>query len=246
MDLKQSLGVNGEYDALYGEVVTYDMYLLNNVADIVSCNDPNYVHWKGHEGINFKPDVVFDLGANVGIFSRYVRELWSDALIVAVEPNPNNCKVFKEHTPPSRVILIEKAIGKGVIHHGIGSANGAMEVYLSNGLGYNDSAFKKLKDSGTFEPTSIESVMLKDLKQYISGKTILKLDIEGNETVIFNDPESMEILKTIDYICMELHYFAYSGAEQQAVIDITDKALAELTETHDTRKDGIYFYARKR
>jgi hypothetical protein len=123
-----------------------------------------------------------------------------------------------------------------------------MEVYLSTQTGYSEQSFKELKEAGRFEPTSLESVMLTDLKQYITGKTVLKLDIEGNETLIFSDPESMEILKTIDYMCMELHYFAHSGKEIEAVREVTKKALQELSETHNTRTslDGIYFYARKR
>lgn len=245
MELKQSLGPNGEYDALYGEVVTYDVYHVNNVPNIVSCNDPSYVHWQGHSGINFIPDTVLDLGANVGIFSRYARTLWPNANIIAIEPDPKNQAVFEEHTPKD-IILLKTAIGSGQMYHCHGAVNGAHESYLSKGLGYNQLAFDELNKIGITEDSGIKPIMLTDLKPYIKGKTVLKLDIEGNETVIFNDPDSMELLKTIDYIAIELHYFANDGEQLKGVRAKTDEALASLKDTHDTRYDHIYFYATKR
>lgn len=72
------------------------------------------------------------------------------------------------------------------------------------------------------------------------------MDIEGNETVIFNDPASMELIKTFEYIAIELHYFANDGAQLEGVKAKTAEALASLNKTHNTRYDHIYFYARKK
>lgn len=245
MVLEHSLGMDGQFSGLYGEVVTYDVYHVNTVPDIVSINDPNYVHWKGHKGLDFTPDVVLDLGANVGIFSRYARSLWKDALIVAVEPNPWNQSVFEEFTHDDKIILLKNAIGKGKMYYGKG-ANGAMEVYLSQGLGFNELAFQRLNEAGTTVDSSVTGIMLTDLKKYCNGKVILKLDIEGNETVIFNDPASMELMKTFEYICIELHFFASDGAQLEGVREKTEQVLESLKETHNTRYDHIYFYATKK
>jgi FkbM family methyltransferase len=245
MVLEHSLGLEGQYAGLYGEVVDKDTYHVRDVADIVSINDPNYVHEKGHKGIDFVPDVVLDLGANVGVFSRYARSLWPDASIVAVEPNPWNQSVFEEFTKDPNIILLKNAIGKGQMYYAKG-ANGAMEVYLSQGLGFNKLAFQRLNEKGTTVTSSVTGIMLTDLKKYCKGKVLLKLDIEGNESVIFNDPASMELMKTFEYICMELHFFAYDGQELEKVKAKTKEALDSLNETHETRYDHIYFYATKK
>lgn len=245
MELSQSLGPNGEFDSLYGEVVTYDVYHVRDVPNIVSCNDPNYVHWHGHAGIGFTPDTVLDLGANVGVFSRYARSLWPSANIIAVEPNPNNQAVFEEHSPKD-IILLKTAIGQGQVYHCNGAVNGAHEVYLSKGLGYNQQAFDELNKSGMTESVEIKPIMLTDLKKYCKGKVLCKMDIEGNETVIFNDKTSMDLMKTFEYIAIELHYFASDGSQLDAVKAKTKEALDSLNETHNTRYDHIYFYATKK
>lgn len=114
MELIRAL--KGNYPQLFAEVVTCDQYRLKTV--------------------NFIPDVVIDLGANIGIFSRHCRTLFPNALIIAVEPSADNCSVFREHTNDEKIILINKAIGTGNIFHCPNPANGAMEVFLSEGPGY--------------------------------------------------------------------------------------------------------------
>jgi FkbM family methyltransferase len=236
------MALEGNFHALYGEVVDYDIYHVRDVPNIVSCNDPNYVHWHGHAGIGFVPDTVLDLGANIGIFTRYARELWPNALIVSVEPDAGNQSVFEEFTKDERIILLKAGIGIGQMYRCEGAVNGAHESYLSLGLGYNQLAF----DSGTMSTVPVKSIMLTDLKKYCKGKVLLKLDIEGNETVIFNDKPSMDLMKTFDYIAMELHYFANDGAQLEGVKAKTAEALESLKETHNTRFDHIYFYATKK
>ncbi len=241
MILEETL--KGGYKGLYGEVVTSDTYHLRDVADIVSINDPNYIHEKGHaKGFNFIPDVILDLGANVGIFSRYARTLFPEALIISVEPDASNCEVFRTFTNDPKIILLQKAVGKGKIFRCGNATNGAMEVYISEGIGFSA---KDLTHQGA---TEIDSVMLTDLKKYIKpgDKVILKLDIEGNETVIFNDKPSMDLLRTFDYITIELHYYASDGEKRDMVINKTAEVLESLSETHNIKYEHIYFYATKR
>lgn len=241
MILEESL--KGGYNGLYGEVVTSDVYHLRDVADIVSINDPTYIHEKGHpKGFNFIPDVIFDLGANVGIFSRYARTLFPNALIISIEPDASNCEVFRSFTNDPKIVLIQKAIGKGKIFRCGSAINGAMEVYISEGPGFS------AKDLKHQSATDIDSVMLTDLETYITpgDKVLLKLDIEGNETVIFSDKESMDLLRTFDYIAVELHYYASDGDKRDKVINQTAEVLESLSATHNIRYDHIYFYATKR
>ena len=246
MSLEESLGSNGEFAALYGEVVTYDTYKLRDVSDVVSCNDPTYVHLAGHKGIDFIPDTVIDLGGNVGIFSRYCKGLYPNATIIAVEPNPVNCEVFRKNT--QGVTLIEKGIGhyNKKLYHINGAANGAMEVYLSEGIGYNKKGINSMLQDGHVSEVEIENIQLSNLKEYFQGKVLCKIDVEGAETEIFDDPESVEFLKTFEYICGELHFYAMDGSMIQPVVDITNKFFQHISYTHNVEIVGIYFYCKKK
>lgn len=241
MKLEDSL--NGGYGGLYGEVVDEDSYHVRDLDDIVSINDPTFIHRKGHKRkFNFIPDVVLDLGANVGVFSRYARQLFPNALIIAVEPDKNNCDIFKEHTSDERIILIEKAIGDGEIFKARKAANGSLEVYMSKNIGYDDDDFK------LFEKSDVQAIKITKLKQYINpgDRVLLKLDIEGNETSIFSDAASMKMLSTIDYIAGELHFFANDGLKLVGVVDLVNESMDQLRKTHDVEQIDKYFFAVKR
>ena len=73
MELENTL--NGGYNGLYGEVVTEDCYRLKTLG--------------------FVPDVIFDLGANIGVFTRYARDMFNNAKIISVEPNLDNFENLK-------------------------------------------------------------------------------------------------------------------------------------------------------
>lgn len=243
--LEQTL--KGGYKGLYGEVVERDTYYLRDLPDIVSINPPYEVHQKGHKKkINFIPDVIIDLGANVGIFSRYARKLFPDALIVSVEPNEENFLTFKKFTHDNNTICLNKAIGIGNIWHGLSAANGSGETYLSEGLGYPQSEF--LKDT-TVEKSTIETIMPNELiKKYVKGsdKFIVKIDIEGAENFIFTHKPSMDALRAANYICMELHWFAQHGGLSEEVKEKTTEALKSFDRTHICELDNQHFYAVKK
>lgn len=225
--LEQELG--GELPGLYGEVVTMGTYRLNSVQ--------------------FQPDVVFDIGANVGIFSRFARTLFPSALIVAVESHPDNCRVFKEHTNDSRIVLIECALGSGTsLFHGTTARNGSGETYLSAGLGYplelmEDAASKR----AGLELSPVSSVSLPLLfDSYVGDLVLMKIDCEGAENCIWDDEEAMDVLRNVDYLAMEIHTYAHNGKELDRVREAERTALRSLEDTHVCARDGVHFWATKR
>jgi FkbM family methyltransferase len=238
-----------EYQGLEGEIVKEDIYRMRDVPDEVSVNDPTFVHWKGHyRAFNFTPDVIFDLGANVGIFTRYARSLYPGALIVAVEPDEKNIERFKKDTnlDDRRLRILEMAIGKGQIWKSVNAINGAHECYLSDSLSWRDD---ELAVSSVVDKSSVDSIMLSDLwDTYVneSDKVVLKLDIEGNEMVVFEHTASMDALKRADYIVMELHFNALLARDVESVRVRTLEMIMELSETHRVEYEHIYLYAIKK
>lgn len=237
MKLEETL--NGGYAGLYGEVVDKDIYHLRTVENIVSINDPEYIHEQGHTGIDFVPDVVFDFGANIGIFSRYARTLWPKARIIAVEPHSDNCETFKMFTAvDANILLIEKAIGTGKLYHQAGAVNGSGESYISPGVGMDAQAMQALP------PSEVEMIMPDELiKQVKPGeKFLVKMDIEGGENAVFNHKPSMEALRRADYFCMEVHFYGLTKPPREEIM----KVLKSFEDTHTCKLDHVNFYARKK
>lgn len=218
--------LNGGYKGLYGEVVTCDMYHLRQVR--------------------FAPAIVFDIGANIGVFSRFARTLFPRALIVAVEPDPKNIAMFKHFTRDPNLVLLECAMGKGSIYHGLTAVNGSGETYLSPGLGYPE---KELKTREDVVLSPVPAMLLQEIiRPYWSPgqAAILKLDCEGAENVLWDDQDAMNLMRQMSFLTFELHNFSLTEAELPEVVKATEAALASFEETHACEREHVYFRATKR
>jgi FkbM family methyltransferase len=210
MELENTL--NGGYKGLYGEVVTEDCYKLKM--------------------LEFVPDIIFDLGANIGVFTRYAREMFPNAKIISVEPHLENFLNLTTFTKSENIVFINMAIGKGIAYRIASDVNGAHESYVNDVKGVKVGV-------GCVMPNKIIETYLLD-----SQKSYLKLDIEGNENIIWTDADSMKALKGIDFIAMELHFLASNWTEVDK--DNTYKMMEYFKDTHECEFVPPMFYAKKR
>lgn len=221
--------LNGGFRGLHSEVVESDVYRLRT--------------------LDFQPDVVFDVGANVGVFSRHARSLFPHSLIVAVEPHPENLVHFKKFTKDPHLVLHEAALGFGSIYHGLTARNGSGETYLPTGLGYPmDAMHREALRGVALELAACDTICLAELvdRYYEPGmRCVMKIDCEGAENCIWEHLASMNALLKMEYICMELHYYALTAKELPAVKEVTDKALRRLSQTHRLEREHVHLYARK-
>lgn len=216
------------YQGLHGEVATEDIYRLRK--------------------LDFVPDVIIDLGGNIGVFAIHARSLFPDALIVSVEPNPTNAEHYRRFVKPDGVktTLIEAAIARGAVYRSTTAANRAGECYISGGLGYPSSG---LANAENMEAVNVETVTLSQIvglyADHGKKKFALKIDIEGNEHTIFTSPTQMEFLRLADYICMEVHFYALNSGLTNEVNEKTMAALNSLKDTHAIELDNVNFWATK-
>ncbi len=229
------------YQGLLGEVEINDSYRLKS--------------------INWVPDIVFDFGANIGTFTRFAQKLWPKAIIIAVEPNEDNITHFRKFTSnqaskrlrandliPGEVILMEAAIAQGsTVYRYKGAANGAHERYVNVTDGYDKEA---MQQNTNVEKASVACVMPSDLINWLlqpGQYSVLKLDIEGNELAIWDHQPSMDALKKIDFLTIELHYFSQDSMRDPAIREKTLTALKQFEATHDCEiVDDCYFYGYKK
>lgn len=154
--------------------------------------------------LDFVPDVVYDIGANVGVFSAWSRHLFPDASIVAVEPDEDNFRELSrtlEGLP--RCVLLKAAIGNGDIWFTKGEGD-SLHRFMSVGPGYTREALAE-----RFIPSDVSVVNLADLLKTHGGKQILvKIDAEGAEGCLCDDAASTEALKSAAYLTIEFHPWA--------------------------------------
>ena len=225
-----------DFLGLYGEVVGCDVYRILS--------------------LDFVPDTVLDIGANVGFFSRFAHQMFPDANIVSVEPDEGNCAKFRSFPAitelwESRSVLLELALGVAPIYRGLTARNGSGATYLSSGLGYPRRLMDQETRMGSRKKMVVAEVGCMTLAQILSlfcrpgRKVVLKIDCEGAENTIWSDPASMTALKSVDYIAMELHDYGINHIERNAVLARTRSALEELSNTHNCSREGVHFWARR-
>lgn len=215
--------------------------------------------------VPFMPDVVIDIGANVGVFTSYARFIFPNAQIVSVEPDPENWGHLVRLTEHLRgVTRLKKALGVGQMWHAptpdiLAKHNsqwdgnpddrpyyGACQSYMTlNQLGYPESWLQK---DVCFEPAyaGIECVSLDALvNEYVAdgAKFLLKIDCEGGENCIFDHEPSMAALRRADYLAMEAHFWTKGTVpEYEANKQTMIESLMGLSDTHDCMLDEEHYF----
>lgn len=134
------------------------------------------------------PGVILDLGAHIGAFALYAHELFPDALIVAVEPDPGNFAKLTENTADIKNIVICSA---AVTYH-----RGVARFISGRDTG------GVVASSGDVE---VRAMTLDELMAPFEVISILKADIEGSEFLAF---PACNLLDRVHYLALEVHLHA--------------------------------------
>jgi FkbM family methyltransferase len=118
-------------------------------------------------------DVVLDIGANIGLFSIAVKELFPNTQIIAFEPERKNYNNLKKNTDKYKKIVIHnKAVGES-------TEKGLLRVSRNSLVHSLDNT-----EDFTLKPTyfSSQETEIVSLDNFIKDKPdVIKFDIEGYE-----------------------------------------------------------------
>jgi len=147
-----------------------------------------------------KPEVILDIGGNVGITSIYLASIFPNATIYTFEPLLENYKILQKNT--------EQYGNIKVFNIGLGSKNGSFKVFLSDdsenfgGVSfYSEGEGNKTESYTECKVRNINDV-IQELN--ISAIDLMKIDTEGSEYDILSCLND-EILRSIFWITGELH-----------------------------------------
>lgn len=155
-------------------------------------------------------DVVLDVGANKGQFTLVTRKIMPNAKIIAFEPMAHAAAVFARVHASDRNIRL--------VHGAVGAKDEQVSMYIS---AREDSSsllpITPLQNEifpGT-ESVGEEVVVVKTLSHWISpqeltGKTLLKIDVQGFELEVLRG--TVDMLGNIHYVYVECSFIElYDG-----------------------------------
>lgn len=135
---------------------------------------------------------IVDCGANIGLTVRYLKAVYPQARIIAIEPDDDNFAMLQRNT--------EGMPGIDCIKAGVWPTSGFLNL-RQEGLG--PSGFRTIAGDGdsTLKAMSIPDIME---KAGIDRISLLKIDIEGSEFELFSATD-VSWIERVDAISIELH-----------------------------------------
>ncbi|MFC1722214.1 FkbM family methyltransferase [Patescibacteria group bacterium] len=139
-------------------------------------------------------ETVIDLGANIGAATIFFLNKYSEANLIAIEPNPENFKQLNKNVSlnklDDKVTEIEAAISN--------STSKEVTLYLNEDHAANSVTV------GSGKSIKVKNFNFRELEKFIKGRTLLKMDIEGAEAEFFQE-KYLKTLKMFDHIFFEYH-----------------------------------------
>ena len=134
------------------------------------------------------PKLIIDGGANCGLAALYFAIRYPGAVVLAVEPDSENCLLCAKNTAGLQVDLVKSAIWSRSTYLKI--ENPEAEPW----------AFRCI-EAEEEEPGSFEA---RDMKSLLAGRhcDLLKLDIEGGENELFREPDWLDYVSAV---VVEIH-----------------------------------------
>jgi FkbM family methyltransferase len=148
--------------------------------------------WAEPLSLHFRPRTIIDAGANVGYASLRFAKEFPEATIIAVEPSAENLIQLRKNCARYPNIYIERAA--------VWPRSGSVRI-VDPGVAYN--AFQVEEDA----QGDIPAIRVSDLiaKYYLHEIDLLKVDIEGAELALFEDPSAGEWLRLVRMMLIETH-----------------------------------------
>ena len=147
---------------------------------------------------------VLDIGAHIGWFTRYAKRELNAGFVYAVEPDPNNAKIYRlNHSPHlygSMISFEEAAI--------ISNGGQSLELQLSHKYPANNRSDRQIQGRKSVRVKTLE---FQTFLHNVRTPELLKIDIEGAEYTL----DFSWLPPTLRAIAIEYHQFDIGMLEKQ-------------------------------
>ena len=137
-----------------------------------------------------KGDVVYDIGANIGLYSRFIAQYCQASKVYAFEPVGSNCRLFTQNMSlggcESKVVLLPLAAGNedGTFAFQVDdltSNSGSLDAVRSGRASQSRAQYGMPPRTVSVPVTRLDSLMERN---EIAKPDVLKLDVEGAEALV--------------------------------------------------------------
>jgi FkbM family methyltransferase len=138
-----------------------------------------------------RPVRVLDVGANVGLFALRIFAQFPDARVVSFEPDPANLAAL------NRSVAANPTLAWRIVPAAAGVKDGEATFISDGALGQLSSVAESYgghTDTGIWLPLAVKpetreiTVEVRDVFPYLRNYDLIKMDIEGAEWDLLNDP----------------------------------------------------------
>lgn len=174
--------------------------------------------------IKFDPAFIIDGGANIGLFSIYMKKRFPKSKIISIEPDPDNFKLLQKNVDGYSNIFCE--------NFGLWNKQTNLKITDKFGLGKWAMVVEETEGKGEATANTIHDIM----ETYsINRIDILKLDIESSEKILFQSNYEAWLPKT-KMIIIELHDWMEEGCSRTffTAINSTFKSYTYLIKGENT------------
>ncbi|OGM17101.1 hypothetical protein A2V56_00015 [Candidatus Woesebacteria bacterium RBG_19FT_COMBO_42_9] len=148
------------------------------------------------------PEIVFDIGAHVGVFSVYAAQKFPGVSVYSFEPDPQNFELLRQNITlngfEDRIHPFQLAIS---------AKSGIHDFFRSKFRSTSNSLFERsINNSKGYGKVKVESRTLEEIfeQEKIDRCDLLKMDCEGAEfEILLNAPP--DVLRRIRRIALEYH-----------------------------------------
>jgi FkbM family methyltransferase len=155
-------------------------------------------------------DVVYDVGANIGLYSRFLAQRFKAAHVYSFEPMESNCRLLAENVAiggcASQVTIIHSAVGSedGVTDFQVDdltSNSGAMDVVTHGKASSSRAQYGLPPKTVQVKVTSLDTFVK---QEGILKPQVIKIDIEGAEALALSGASRL-LSEHKPHLLIELH-----------------------------------------
>lgn len=141
-------------------------------------------------------DIVYDIGAHIGIYSCLIDDILKSGSVVSFEPHPNNARRLRENAANNNAVI-------DVYEHALSDKRGSIDLSISDnsagGIGHLST--RDEGDKSISVETFTGSIFLDEYD--IPSPDILKIDVEGAEVDVVRGFE--DALQECRLLYIEVH-----------------------------------------